>query len=302
MKIEKAFAIGYAAIVMWMVSACGTTGVYYAVTYPPEIELPKEETIKLGIVTWVDTTQYNPEKKKQGIIVEAYHYFEEGLAYRLQSIDNVLLMTPDIKLERSRSFETPPDLAPDIVIEKCERIGVDYFLVIEDFDISSSKSLVLFRGDEQSKSIYTKVTLTLYAKDGNRINRSVINHGHDLGSEETDGFLDGLLSSKPSVKRNAHLLKPQSEAIVEEYLQKFRPLTENKVRGAYYKEEFSGFVEFMKHRDFQSAENLVLPLVDSANKKIAKRAAYNMFILREAEGELVEAQSWLRKYESYSSQ
>lgn len=299
MQRKLDFTIGLFFVFVILLSSCGTTGLHYTVTYPAAIELPKTETLRLGIVTWFDTTRFSDGNKKDRIIVESYYYFSEALTNRLLTIDNLLLVTPSIKLERSHTRETPPDIAPDQVIEKCERMASDYFLVIEDFKITRHKDLVIFNGDEQSRSIQTSVTLTLYAKSGARINRSEISRDNEISSEETGGFLEGLLTPKPSIKQNAHLLVPQSEAIVEEYLQKFRPLSLQVYRAAYSKNEFENFVGYFQRGEYKAAEKLLIPLTENSKIKVSKRAMYNMYILREAEGKLGESQEWLAKYNMF---
>ncbi len=300
MRKKLALSTGFILVFVMLLSSCGTTRVRYLVTYPAAIELPQTQTLKLGIITWVDTTRFLEGNKKDRLILETYYYFSEALTNQLQSIDNVLMVTPTITLELPQLNRTSIDIAPDLVIKKCERIGSDYFLVIEDFKITSAKSLVLSKGEEQSKSIETSVTLTLYAKDGNRIDRSALIQVHDFPSEEKDGFLDGLISSKPSIKRNAHLLRTQSKAIVEEYVQKFKPLTTHVYRNVYCKDVFEKFVDYLNYGDFGAAEKLLIPLTENSNSKISRRAMYNMYILCEAQSKFDEAQEWLMKYNTYT--
>jgi hypothetical protein len=51
----------------------------------------------------------------------------------------------------------------------------------------------------------------------------------------------------------------------------------------------------MLSKEYTRAAQMMLPLTESKKNKIAKRAANNMFVVREAEGDYNEAQEWLNR-------
>lgn len=291
-KRPSVSSISVSVIAICLYAACSSSSVSYLANYPPEIKLSKD-TNNFVLLNHFDTTKLNLDKKKDSIIYACYREFVSNMT---------MGFAPQIRLNTSYRGTAPPrDLAaqalPKAVTTFATQNEADFVLVIESFDIKRSKSIPFGNDSEVARYLEVASVLRLYSKTGAQINRSTISKATQIDVSEADNTFEGLVTPKASIKKFASVLFPLAQDAAREYTGKFNPTEQFVTRKAFTEKPFEGFANLIHSKSYQEAESLLLPLTTNSNTSISKKAMYNMYVLREAEGKIEESKSWLSKYD-----
>jgi len=290
----KSFLFFLATILL---SSCSTV-LFVDKPLPPEIQLG-EEGQKIIIQNFFDYTKPEYVKEKHThVYKDGGEAFSKSLTSYLNESELVSAEIGDslIKSEEGRYLSDVLDSA--YVVYTCEHLGADMLLAIDSlniyFDFETEGDPIIFGGDGVTKHFFLiyRPYLSLYDWDGTLIDRRSVNMVHHYTSRES---ITAFITIKPSLK-NAY-----DEAVLlgadagVEYGAKFF----NTIGTFPYKVYIGGPLktsfQLMLNDRWSDAIRNLLPLAESRDKKIAKRAAHNLWVAYEGFGDEVNAEKWYQR-------
>ncbi len=264
----------------------------------PEIKLNNDKR-SLVVRNYFDYNQAAYIKEKhQEVYKAAAELFSESLCKFLNESPGIKAIPGDTLILSSEK-RIPSDLmSADLVLEECNKYKTDMLLSIDSIDIDFDWETETVYNDDGSKSktkyfyIETKHFLSLYEKNGELIDRSFIALEQPYSARPT---LSGLITIEPN------LLKAIDEVIIIssdagiEYGTKFFETSTPYPYKVYKNKPFEESYYLLRRGEWADAIRNLLPLTESGDRKIAKRAAQNLFVAYTGIGDDVSASEWLRK-------
>ncbi len=280
-----------------LVVACTKT-ITYQVTYPP-IKLPESINSTVIVHRLDSTADIMDNRKKNQLFHTAYAIFSNKLRNKLDAEVQITIYTDTVIAEKPFSkevFERPVN--EDLMNSLVNHFGKDLLIVIENFKVFQSHGFTI-SDDEKRKytTVYVMTTISLYDRSVSLIKRTILESNREVDRGEFEDF-PGLLFG-PSLMRFNELINGMALELVDDYIERLYQRSEQVTRVAYSGSDFKGFSEMIQTGRFAQAEALLLPLTQDSKYDILMKSAYNMYILREAEGRIDESEEWLNKYQFY---
>ncbi len=282
---------------MVIFNSCSTI-LFISKPIEPEIILEENEK-SLVVNNYFDYTQAAYVKEKhQEVYKAAAELFSESLTKYINVSPGLIAIVGDTLIPRSVKL-SPSDLMPsNQVLEACEKYGADMLLSIDSIDIDFDWETETIIDDDGKKSktkffyVQTLHFLSLYSSSGELIDRSFIALELPYSARPT---ISGLITIKPN------LLKAIDEVIIissdagVEYGAKFFQTTGSSPYKVYHNKPFEESFSLLQRGNWSDAIRSLLPLAESSDKRITKRAANNLFVAYTGIGDDMSASDWLRK-------
>lgn len=264
----------------------------------PEIILEENEK-SLVVNNYFDYTQPAYVKEKhQEVYKASAEFFSESLTKYINISPGLIAISGDslISLSVKRS---PSDLMPaNNVLEACEKFGADMLLSIDSIDIDFDWETETIINDDGEKSktkyfyIQTTHFLSLYSSSGELIDRSFIALEQPYSARPT---ISGLITIKPNLRKAIDEVIIISADAGIEYGTKFFETTGTYPYKVYHNKPFEESFSLLQSGNWSDAIRSLLLLAESSDKKIAKRAANNLFVAYTGIGDEVSAEEWRLK-------
>jgi hypothetical protein len=284
--------------VLILVSSCTTIiFVEKPVPLPPEIELP-DPVNNMVVQNYFDYTRDEYVKDKhEEVYRSAVLSFVDGLGSYLEG-DRLINFIKGDTLARRIPGSLPSDfIFSDSVVAICNRYNANLMLAIDSVFIGLDWETEVVEDEESSykvKNFYLEVKpfLSLYDSEGTLLDRSYVSREEFYKDRLA---LSGLITFKPSIEKAIEEVSVISTQAGTDYGSKFYPQKATYKYSVYYNEPFHNSYLMMMRGEWANAIRELLPLADSNDKKIAKRAANNLYVAYIGIGDETSAELWYEK-------
>ena len=297
-------------------SACTTSSVLVNIQSPAGINLP--ENIRNVVVV---NKSCSSKDNLAGEIVEALIAVErvsehrQGSEYCIEGLVNILTNSERFTLKNISGIELkgtgastfPIPLDWNEVKSICGSYDSDALLVLETFDFDSRVSIgtPIARTRKVKKikiqELRYPAKLTISIESGWRIydvnKKQIIDENKFIDVKDFSAWGNSFEEAKLNLPSERRVIKELGLLAGEEYGFRISPKW-IKVNRTYYigkSEDLKLAKSYVKKGDWDAAIDIWKDLVDSPDKKIAGRSAYNMAIATEIRGELDIAIEWADK-------
>ncbi len=268
------------------------------VNYSPEIEL-KENEKSIQYISFYDPSQLDFENEKR---IEVYasgaEKIKEGLKNSFQTNHDFTFLPMD-SVVRGYAYAYYSDtLPPGMVRRYCSLNNSSMLLALEAFNVSYDKRSEETTNDEGKKKnvvhyiLITEACLTLYDNTGRLINRSNMEEEKYIDTRDAL-FLD--IAIRPSFANKQKEVDQMSYKIGSNYISKFYPKTVSEQRKYYTGKDFTEITPYLKSQQWEKAIELLLPMSESSDPKIAMKASHNLGVAFEGLENYERADYWYAK-------
>lgn len=282
-------------------SSCSTT-ISFTKSLPPEIELGREGQ-KIIIQNFFDYTKPEYVKEKHTEVYKAGgEAFSKSLSNYLNESDLVYARIGDslVISEDGRYLSDVLDSA--YVNYTCNYFNADMLLAIDSlnifFDFETVGNPIIFGGEGVTKHFYLIYIpyLSLYDWDGTLIDRRSVDMVYHYTSRES---ITAFITIKPSL-RNAYeeVIMLGADAGIE-YGDKFFNSTVRLQYKVYNGKPFKESYTMILNNQWADAIRNLLPLAESGNSNIARKAAHNLWVAYTGFGDEVNADKWYQESLKY---
>lgn len=275
-----------------------TTLLFIKKTLPPEITLESAGN-SMVIQNYFDYTrpEYVKEKHEE-VFHAAVASFTRELVSSLEG-ENLVMAIQGDTLVRKIKGRIPSDmLNPDSVSSVCNRYNTNLMLSVDSVYIGFDWETETMEDDDGSryrvKSFYLEVQpfLSLYNSQGILIDRSYV-YRQVLYKDRL--ALSGLITIKPSLAKAIAEVTILAGESGHDYGAKFFGSYGTFEYKVFYSKPFDVSYSLMLNREWADAIRELLPLAESSEKKIAKRAANNLWVAYTGIGDETSAEMWYKK-------
>ena len=286
------------------------------------IQRPADITVSQDIQNVVIANRSSPSKENlTGNIVEGIisgegigadrrgaEFCIDGLINMLGKSERFTLKNKDgIELKGTGTSSFPIPLEWDIVQSLCDPYDADGLIVLATFD-SDSRSYVGNPVTRTRKKKGVKVKTLRYPayrditiESGWRIydlkNKRIVDENKFTENKEFSAWADSPKAAQISLLSQGSAIRESGVFAGKQYGFRISPIW-IKARRAYFTgkhDDLKLAKQYVKKGDWDSAITIWKDLVNSTNKKIARRSAYNMAIASEIKGGLDAAIEWAKK-------
>ena len=297
MKLSRVFNSGFLILSIVLVSSCTST-LFVSKPLPPEIELEKRDQI-IVIQNMFDYTRPDFVKEKHSHVYKAgVDAFSETVVLTLADITSLTAMYKDT-LVKSGPGRVPSDVLDRTYIKDiCDYYLADLLLTFDsisiDFDWETERIEYDDGSVSKTKYFYLQVApfVSLYNYSGELVDRSVLRY-EALYSERPT--LSGLITIKPALSKATPGVINLSIDAGREYVGKFNTSTGHFPYKVYVSKPFETAYSMMLNSNWSGAIRELLPLAESGDRKIAKKAAHNLWVAYNGIGDEVSASDWYNK-------
>jgi len=264
---------------------------------PPEIEIQGSGNLMV-VQNYFDYTRTEfVQDNHKDIYHSAVTSFIGGLTSYLEG-DNLITCIAGDTLVKNLPGGLPSDVInPDSVVAICYRYDADFLLSVDSLYIGFDWETEVIEDDESSykvKSFYLEIQpfLSLYDNSGTLIDRSYV-YQQELYKDRL--ALSGLITFKPSLAKAVEEISAISADAGSTYGSKFFPRAGRSDYMVYYSKPFDVSYYMMVNGEWGNAIRELLPLADSKDKKIARRAANNLYVAYMGIGDETSANLWYER-------
>ena len=273
------------------------TYVSYPLTTPPEIETGGQHR-RIAFVNRYDFLSLNINNDNEREV------YVSGARAAIKSLENSFISDHNfdfIIIDTMRAGEAPVNL-PDvldagIIRNDCENAGADMLLALESFKPEFFIESVT-EEDENGRSttnyvdLIVEAGLSLYDRSGDVIDRTVISESKHYQARPA---LTRFVEIGPSMGKAGEDVNELANRIGPKYIRSFYPGSSMVMKKIYIGKVFSEVTPLFERTDYKGAAELLLPMANSADKKLAGKAAHNLAIAYEAMGDYDVYEYWMRK-------
>ena len=265
---------------------------------PPEIEISDQHN-RIGFINKYDYTNLSFDNEN---INEVYSTAVIQLISSLEdsfiSDENFNFILIDTLIEGIAPANFSAAMNVSKVVSICDSTNTDLLLVLDFFDTDFLIETEVEEYDDGSKSRTNIVDLivmagfTLYNKSGTVLNRRKSSRSAFYQSRSA---LVSFVAIGPSMGKAGKEVNFLANKIGDNYIQNFYPGSHMEMDKIYTGDPFEKVESYMKNQDWQEAIELLLPLVNSTDSKIAKKASHNLAIAFKASGDYSAYEYWKKK-------
>lgn len=297
MKTKKALKISLMIFTLFYFSSC-ISYLQLSKTYPPEIRL--HNGIKsIQYISGYDFTKLDfDNEKRMGVYASGLDMIKDGLQKSFEINEDYLLFVNDSIVRKRALNAFPLQMSPDSVKQFCRMNSSDLLLVLDTYDIYYDKEIERYQDDDGEKRkeahyyLVVQAGFSLYENSGSLIDRSYLKLDQYIDSRDVIAL---NLAIRPSFANKQNEVDRMSFDIGRGYIDKFYPYTVPETRMYYTSNDFSEVTPYMMSKDWGKAIKLLLPMADSDNKKLSKRAAHNLAVAYEGLGEMERVDYWMER-------
>ncbi len=275
------------SLILFIAFSCTST-LKFTKTYPREIDLKNNDSIIQYVNLYdVSLLDFNNDQRIE-VYASGIKEIENGLSQDLHIKHGFELFTLDTAIKGIASSNFTEQLSTDSVKYFCSLNNTPLLLTLEAYDLSYDKRLKKVENEEgkkESKADYyliVKAGLSLYDSTGLLIDRS------EMQLEEYMGTRDVVVlgaAFRPSYGNKKDHVDRMSFNIGRCYIDKYFRTDHRESRMYYTGKDFSEITPLIETGEWEKAIALLVPLANSSNPKIAKKARHNIGVLQEALGE-----------------
>jgi hypothetical protein len=287
-----------AAVVLLIILTSCSTYVYFDRALPPEI-VPAEKKNTIAFVNLFDYTKltYTNENKIE-VNIAGINKVIEGLGQAFSEDPDFSFQIFDTLVEGHASAGFVSDISLDSIRIICREANANLVLALEAFSTYFDQAIEVEEYDDGSKSrtayftLVVKAGFTLYNNAGSRVDRSMITESEMYLSRPA---LTGIYAIPPSLVKASGEINKLAMAAGKDYVNRFYPSSETVTRKLKTGKEFTEAVTLCKYGNWPEAIKALMPLTESTNPKISGKAAYNLSVVYEAEGNTSMSEYWLNR-------
>lgn len=263
-------------------SACGvmpyTQVTQVTVSYNPKSYF-KTDSSTILIVNEADTSQWRSfSAKKQAV-------FRFAVIGSLQYAYTALSTLPHVRVVKNSDllgFATHKDSVQVLA----KKFNADYVLVLK----SLTASIPLDNVDNGTAYYKTNVSVAYLLYEANGIYFKKLNG--DVSEANSEQPYNGVFASliiHPTINGNAPLIQTAARHATQNALQDYLPYSITNNRRLYTDAYLQPALQKILTKDFENAEKLLDTIVKSPEPEKASKAAYNLAVVYEAEGDIEDA-------------
>lgn len=272
--------------------------ILYTIPTPPEIKIQEQQN-KIGFINKYDYTSLSFNKENKN---EVYVTAVQNLISSLESSFNRDEYFNIVILDTLRKGTSQKDFLPQMntneVVGICDSANIDLLLVLEYFDPDFLIETVTEEDDDGSRTrtnivdLEVRAGFTLYDKSGTLIYRE---KSIRVMPYQSRPALVSFVSIGPSMGKAGKEVNLLSEEIGENYIQNFYPGTQQERDKIYIGEAFKKVEICINNDNWNEAIELLLPMANSKDPKISKKASHNLSIAFKATGNTTASEYWKKK-------
>lgn len=261
---------------------------FSACTAPLYVAVPVDYTAKLNfrpdsttivLINQFDINQAKiTNKKKLDVIKSGAVAAINSAAMQLGQLQHVKV----INLVDSAAFAVNPDSVKLIAVKN----NANYVLALKSFTADIGLSEISNYTTYYNTN--TAVNFVLYESNG-IYHRDLKGTAVDAQSEQPYFGLLPTLLIHPTVKGNKQSIKTSAEHATENALQDYFPYTITHNRPLYNDAIFLPAIKEIQAGNLNKADSLLTPFLQDKNPQIASKAAYNLAVVYESEGDIDSA-------------
>jgi hypothetical protein len=253
--------------------------------------------------------EINPEKKTGNIVfVNLFDYtlslyvkeknvntynagvrkFEEGLSSSTSEDKPFKFFTGDSLKKGTEVGQLTTLLPIDSVAAICTRYNADMLLALDSLNIFIDWETIVGNDYDGSKSrtknfyLYTWFYMSLYSAKGDLIDRSKVERDLLYRSRQVLFGFGFITLVKPSIANATSKVETLAYNAGQDYVSKFYPQIVKETRLIHMGKPFRTSNACMRAGNWSKAVQLLEPLVNSSDSKIANRAKENLAVAKEA--------------------
>jgi hypothetical protein len=269
----------------------------FNVIIPALIDVPSH----IKVAAMIDRTLVEDETSNviEGVITgEMFGEDKLGTQILMDGVHAMLENAATVKIKRTTevysggmpfSAAFPEPLSWEEVEKLCEKYKVDAIVAIEKFD----SDFIIVPGVNQTATV--KAGIRMYDPESKSIvDQYQFNHQESWGSGELslEAALNGLISKNAAVKEASY------EAGIQ-YGRRLSP-TWYRVSRPYFKKSkgddvFAEGARMMEVNDWYAAKEALFQAVENGHRKTKGKAAHNLAVVCEIEGNLEDAKGWAQE-------
>jgi len=285
--ISKIFIYFIATIFILIIAFSCAATLEFTKTGLREIDLKNNDSIVL-YVNLFDISQLDFDNDKRvGVYASGIKKIEAGLVQSLKGKHGFELYTNG-EHKGKALHNLAEQLSPDTINFFCSFNKTPLLLALEAYDISFNKRLKTEENEEgkdQRKADYylvVKAGLSLYDSTGLELDRT------EMQLEEYIATRDVIAlgaAFRPSYSNKKKEVDRMSMNIGRCYIDKYFISHSRESKMYYTGKYFKEITPYIENGEWEKAIDLLLPLANSNNPKIAKKTAHNLDVLYEALGD-----------------
>jgi hypothetical protein len=290
----------YLVVVVIFLSNSCLTYINIPATTSPSIKLD-EQAHRIAFINRYDYTvlpNQNMNENKNEVLEKGARQVIYNLEKSFAEDSWLELVLADT-LARGRALNNFPELLiPGFVVSTCKLHDVDLLLLFDFFDASFSSETETIENDDGSRSNTNYVDLiveagfSLYKSDGVLIDRR---KETETIAYQARPALTRWIFIGPSMKKAGDKVSELAAKLGYNYINNFYPGFKSVPRLVYAGSDFSKVTQLMKQQQWDEAIELLMPLANSPDQKLAKRAAHNLSLCLRAAGRVSDAVYWMNK-------
>ncbi len=290
----------FAPILLTILLLCEscTSYIYYSIATPPAIQT-SEPNNSIGFVNKYDYSSLTFENiQKTKVYVNAVKTLIVNLE-RSFTVDEYFNFTILDSLVQGLALKDFPDfLNESDVISYCESGNVDMLLVLEFINPSFIIETEVEESEDGDKSFTNYVDLimesgfTLYDQSGEILDRLKVTESQFY---QTRPAMSRFIVIGPSMKKAGKEVNDLAKRIGENYVRNFYPGTETVRAIIHTGKAFREVTPLMLNQNWSGAIEILLPLADHPDSKIAKKARHNLATAYKAMGDYESYNYWISK-------
>lgn len=245
------------------------------VKYTPRYYFNKDTTT-IALVNQFDANALKiGNKKKLGAIKAGAYTALKSAGMQLEQLQHV----KTINLADSADFKPNTDSVRLIA----KKYKADYVLVLKNFSAGIGISDI-----SNSTTYYdTNVSVNFLLYESNGVYYKKLNGAaNDPKSDEPYNGLLAAIIFQPTVGRNKAAINGATEHAVQNALQDYFPYTITNNRPLYNDDFLIPAAKEILAQNFDKADSLLQPFLQDKDKRRASKAAYNLAVVYEAEGDI----------------
>lgn len=272
------------ALLAICLASCGVVPyVHVAVDYDPK-QTFSHDTTTILLVNYFNPDSLNISNKKKLDVVKAGAYSAIAAAgYQLSALRGVKA----INLADSANLVANTDS----VKELAQKYRATYVLTLDKFTADIVLGNVDYSSTPATANYNTVVTtnFTLYEQNGLYFKKLTGRAEELQSSSDYAGWFVEMLF-KPTVRHNGSSVNSSARNAAANALKNYLPFTEFHDRPLYTNtDELEASVELIRAGKFDKVFQLLNPLIENQDAKIASHAAYNLAVVYEAQGDIESA-------------
>jgi hypothetical protein len=285
------------SIILFLNTSCYTY-VSFNKSAPPEIMLDNPKNSIAFINTFDYTIPDSASKNENKVYRAGITEVIDGLKTFFANNEQIDFHVIDTLVEGKAPAGFSDTISADSVKNICRINNSSMLLGLEAFDITIDSDVEVEESDDGSVSrtsnyyLIVNAGLSLYSNSGDLIDRSWVGRSELYKSRWA---LAGIAVFSPSIYKAEKDIRYLAGFIGEDYVNKFYPGTETVNRKIYVGKGLLEADNYCMEQNWDKAIELLRPLAESSDPKIARKAANNLSVAYEAAGNEKAAEYWYNK-------